>query len=246
MERLMFDIALVSCTADLVEKIKRALPHSNSRLTVFEDLSELRAMRSGEKFELMVVQHPHANVDEAVCDSYRQLLPKHTPTIAIISDEHRECSVALLNLGIDRCLPRSFDESHFSAVVRALTRRNQGLMTSVSQYGPLSFNHATKRVSILEREVDLTMRETQVLEIFLKKVGQIIAKEDFIEAMNLDDINLNKSVVEVYVHRLRKKIRSELLPIRNIKRCGYFLRRYDALEEGKTYARTQLGRGMSL
>jgi len=224
----MLEIALASCSVGLSQKISRALPNLASRITNFEDLSEIPSARG--EFDLIVVQHSHAGVDEEMCTTFQRCLPKATQAIAIISDDHLACSVPLLNAGIDRCLPASFDESHFSAVVRALTRRSHGLMTSVSQYGALSFNHETKRTWILGNEVELTKREVQVLEILLKRVGQIIAKENFIEEMDPDNTDLNEGAVEVYIHRLRKKIRSEYLPIRNIKRCGYFLRRFEPRE----------------
>jgi hypothetical protein len=43
---------------------------------------------------------------------------------------------------------------------------------------------------------------------------------------------LNTTAAEVYIHRLRKKISHDLLPVRNIKRCGYFLPRYEDLSDG--------------
>jgi DNA-binding response OmpR family regulator len=62
--------------------------------------------------------------------------------------------------------------------------------------------------------------------VLLRRVGQIISKEDFVQEMAPDNMELNSSAIEVYIHRLRKKVSTELLPIRNIKRCGYFLRKY--------------------
>ncbi len=241
----MLEIALVSRSDDWVQKVTLSLLNFVSCLTRYEFVHQLTSTERQKRFDLIVVHHPHAGVDEETYVSFERHLPKTTPVIAIISDKHLECSVQLLNAGIDRCLSESFDESHFSAVVRALTRRSHGLTTSVSQYGALSFNYETKRTCILETEVELTKREAQVLEILLKRVGQIIPKEDFIEEMDAHNLELNASAVEVYIHRLRKKIKSEYLPISNIKRCGYFLRRFDPSRETTTYSSDPFGLVMS-
>ena len=112
------------------------------------------------------------------------------------------------------------------AVARALTRRKQGMTASVSHYGELSFNHVTQPAHVLGVAVALTCREAQVLDILLKRVGQIIPQTRFIQDLALGNMDLNTTVAEVYIHRLRKKISHDILPIRNIKRCGYFLPRY--------------------
>jgi two-component system OmpR family response regulator len=133
--------------------------------------------------------------------------------------------VHLLDAGVDRFLVEPFDEQHFGALVRALMRRRQGHVSSVTQYGHLSFDHGLKKLHVLGAALDLTTREAQVMDVLLRRVGQIISKEDFVQEMAPDNMELNSSAIEVYIHRLRKKVSPELLPIRNIKRCGYFLPR---------------------
>lgn len=223
----MLEIALTTRSENLAQKISQAFPSVDSSMTRYDCLSQLSSAKRDKEFDLIVLHHPHACIDKEMNVSIVRHLSRSTPALAIVSDKYPECSVQLLNAGIDRCLPESFDVNHFSAVARALTRRLQGRASSVTQYGALSFNHETKRASIFDNEVDLTKREAQVLEVLLMRVGQIISKENFIEEMDPSNIDLNASAVEVYIHRLRKKIKAEHLPVRNIKRCGYFLRRFD-------------------
>ena len=63
------------------------------------------------------------------------------------------------------------------------------------------------------------------MDVLLRRVGQIISKEEFVQDIDPDNMELSNSAIEVYIHRLRKKVGPEVLPIRNIKRCGYFLPR---------------------
>jgi DNA-binding response OmpR family regulator len=100
------------------------------------------------------------------------------------------------------------------------------MTASVCHYGALSFNHATQQACVAGVVLDLTPREAQVLDILLKRVGQIIPKERLLQDIAPDNMAINTTAAEVYIHRLRKKISHDLLPVRNIKRCGYLLPRY--------------------
>jgi DNA-binding response OmpR family regulator len=224
----MLEVAVATACDALAQKVSGALPRLESGLSRYVSLSHLLTARGDKRFDLIVLHHPHDGFHEGVYTRLDRYLPKATPAIAIVPEQHLACSVPLLNAGVDRCLPESFDDSHFSAVVRALTRRRHGLVSSVTQYGDLRFHHETKQASLQGQEIELTRREAQVLEVFLKRLGQIIPKETFIEEMDPHHFDLSPASVEVYIYRLRQKIPSDHLPIRNIKRCGYLLNRFQA------------------
>jgi DNA-binding response OmpR family regulator len=234
--RPMIEVALATSCESLVQKISDAFSSFQAVLSRYQSLSALPSALELKRFDLIVIHYPKEGCGEEVLISFERNLPCSTPVIAITSDKHLEHSVQLLDSGIDRCLPESFDKSHFCAVVRALTRRSYGLISSVSQYGALRFSHETKQTWIHDKQIALTKREAQVLDILLRRVGQIISKVDIIEVLDFSNTDINTSAVEVYIHRLRKKIKSEYLPIRNIKRCGYFLRRFDPLNESAAYS----------
>lgn len=222
----MLRIAVATASDALAQKVCRSMGQRAARIDRFESFTRCVTSLASRRFDLIAIDYASQPLQEFDRLSIAQNLPKSTPTIAFVSDGPIDQSVKLLDAGVDRCMPISFDEKHFSAVVRALTRRSLGLTSSVTQYGALSFNHETKCASIDGEQVALTTREAQVLEILLRRVGQITSKEAFIEAMGPRSIDLNSSAVEVYVHRIRKKISDEVLPIRSIKRCGYFLKRF--------------------
>jgi DNA-binding response OmpR family regulator len=222
----MIEIALINCSADLTKKITCAFPNLGVRMSSFDRLSDFSICKN--KFDLIFLFHSHSKYDVCGANHVSKYLPKNIPVIAIVDDDQLSCSVHLLNEGVDRCLSSSCNDSYFAAVIRALIRRFLGFTSSVSQYGVLIFNHETKRTWVCSHEIFLTKRESQVLEILLKKVGKIISKREFIDQMEPDSAELNESAVEVYMHRLRKKIKNEFLPVKNIKRCGYLLSKCSA------------------
>ncbi len=89
-------------------------------------------------------------------------------------------------------------------------RRRQGHVSSVTQYGPLSFDHGRKQLQVHGVAVGLTTREAQVMDVLLRRVGQIISKEEFVQEMDPDNMELNSSAIEVYMHRIRKKVSADV------------------------------------
>ena len=131
-----------------------------------------------------------------------------------------------MDLGYDRCINESFDEEHLAALVRALLRRRRGLCSTVSFYGDLEFNHTTKLSLLKSTALQLPIREAQILSLLLRKVGQIVPTEEFLAEIDPLSNRMSKSTIHAYIHRLRNRISSNILPIRNIKRSGYFLKKY--------------------
>ncbi len=221
----MLDVALFTGDDQIADKVRRALSFASAkveRMTWQPSMSSTMMDRPRD----LIVLHP-TQLDRQQRSDFERIvqLREATPSIAIVTDQQADDALHLLDAGVDRFLVEPFDEQHFGAVVRALMRRRQGHVSSVTQYGGLSFDHGLKQLHVHGDAVDLTTREAQVMDVLLRRVGQIISKEEFVQAMDPDNMELNSSAIEVYIHRLRKKVSPEVLPIRNIKRCGYFLPR---------------------
>lgn len=232
----MLDIVLLSNDERMARKTVAALAQMQARVAQGPASLFHSPTWPERRVDLLVLHHESLMQQPDMLTKDGPFLTD-TPSIAIIPDHLIAGAATFLDAGFDRCLPESFDAGYLAAVARALTRRNYGLTSSVSLYGPLSFNHDTKRAYIDGVEIELTSREVQVLGILLKRMGQIISKEDFVRAIDPNNMDLNSSAIEVYIHRLRKKIGNDVLPIRNIKRCGYFLRKFsypnaDATHDG--------------
>ncbi len=221
----MLDVALFTGDDQIAEKVQRALSFASAkveRLTWPPRMSSAVINRPRD----LIVLHP-THLDRQQRTDFERIvqLREATPSIAIVTDQHANEALHLLDAGVDRFLVEPFDEQHFGAVVRALIRRRQGHVSSVTQYGDLRFDHGLKQLHVHGVAVELTAREAQVMDVLLRRVGQIISKEEFVQEIEPDNMELSSSAIEVYVHRLRKKVSTEVLPIRNIKRCGYFLPR---------------------
>jgi DNA-binding response OmpR family regulator len=222
----MLDVALIARDDVLTHTLRRALEGMGSRVACYASLSDEPTLWQSRKFDLMIVHETTLVLDLGRIRMRDDHGVPFAAAIALLSEPHRVFAPELFDAGFDRCLPVSLDHDSLCAMVRALTRRRQGLTVSVCHYGPLSFNYVTQQACVSDIPLALTTREAQALEILLKRVGQIIPKERFIQDLALDERLINSNAAEVYIHRLRKKISDEILPIRNIKRCGYLLPRH--------------------
>ena len=222
----MLDVALFVQDDVLAHKLRYLLDGMGAKVARYGALSNNSAIWRSRHLDLMIVHLTPTVMDLTSTFMSAPCRAQRAATLALVPDHHMAFVCDLLDAGFDRCLPMSLNEAVFCAMVRALMRRRQGMTASVCHYGALSFNHATLQACVADVALDLTHREAQVLDILLKRVGQIIPKERLLHDIAPDNMALNTAAAEVYIHRLRKKISHDLLPIRNIKRCGYFLPRY--------------------
>ena len=134
-----------------------------------------------------------------------------------------ESRVKGLDLGADDYLIKPVNLNELEARVRALIRRGKmGANTSL-QCGDLVFNAADKRASCGDRDLLLSTRELGLLEILMHKKNKVVSKEQVLESLCNWDDELGDNAVEVYIHRLRKKIVPANVQIRTIRGLGYLL-----------------------
>jgi DNA-binding response OmpR family regulator len=222
----MYKVAIFSSDKILVKKISHSIKFLDCNLFKFPALRSNQRAGFLQNFDLIFVQKNQLNLE--LINPIREISTFHSPAyaVAFFPDDQANLAGPLLDMGYDRCLNESFDEELLAALVRALLRRRHGSCSTVSFYGDLEFNHATKQSFFKNDILNLPLREAQILDLLLRKVGQIILTEEFLSQIVPQLNGMNKSIIHVYIHRLRQRISSNVLPIRNIKRNGYFLKKY--------------------
>ena len=222
----MYKVAIFSGDDKFVEKISRSVNFLNCNIFKFPALRSNHQARFLQNFDLICVHKNEFTLK--VNNLIEKISNDHMPACSVVffPDGQPHLAGPLLDLGYDRCINESFDEEHLAALVRALLRRRHGSCSTVSFYGDLEFNHTTKQSFLKSDILNLPMREAQILDLLLRKVGKIVLTEEFLSQIDPPLNGMNKSTIHVYIHRLRHRISSNVLPIRNIKRNGYFLRKY--------------------
>ncbi len=128
-----------------------------------------------------------------------------------------------LDLGADDYVSKPFSLPEFEARVRALIRRSQAIHAPVLSFGRLKLHTVAKRAQIDDEDIELTPREWSVLEYLLMHAGQVISKDQMLEALCSWDSSLTHNTIEVYVSRIRSKLEKAEIHIRTVRGFGYMV-----------------------
>jgi two-component system OmpR family response regulator len=112
--------------------------------------------------------------------------------------------------------------------VRALIRRGHSGGASLLSHGALSLDTAGRRALLNGEPLDLSARELGVLEVLMLRAGRVVNKEQLADQLYGWDEEVGANAIEVYVHRLRRKLEPAGVKIRTIRGLGYLLERTSA------------------
>jgi two-component system OmpR family response regulator len=146
------------------------------------------------------------------------------PVLILSGREKPEEKVLGLDLGADDYLVKPFSLNELQARVRALLRRGQqgGVAPQIS-YAGLAFDSVGRAASVNGKTLPLSMHEVGVLEVLLHRFGRVVSKEQLVEQLYSYDREVSQNAIEVYVHRLRKKIAGGGVTVRTLYGQGYLL-----------------------
>jgi two-component system, OmpR family, response regulator len=131
-----------------------------------------------------------------------------------------------LDHGADDYLTKPFNLRELFARVRALTRRGQVSQGTLIEYGPLTYDQMGRVARINGALCDLSARELGVLEILLTRLGRLVSKEQMASLLCEWGEEVSENAIEVYVHRLRKKLEDSNIKITTLRGLGYCLERW--------------------
>ncbi len=149
-----------------------------------------------------------------------------TPVLILTAADSVEQRVKGLDLGADDYMAKPFALSELEARARALTRRAAGSAQTVLRHGPLTLDQVGHVAAINEQVLDLSARELGLLEILLQRPGRLVSKEQLVDRLCSWGEEVSNNAIEVYVHRLRKKIEVGGVRIVTVRGLGYYLERF--------------------
>jgi len=147
------------------------------------------------------------------------------PVLILTAADSIEQRVRGLDLGADDFMAKPFSLSELEARVRAIVRRHAGAASPVMSIGNLTFDQAGRVARVNERNVELSAREIGLLEILIQRSGRLVSKEQIVDHLCEWGEEVSHNAIEVYVHRLRKKIEESDVVISTVRGLGYCLQR---------------------
>ena len=145
------------------------------------------------------------------------------PVLILSGREKPEEKVLGLDLGADDYLVKPFSLNELQARVRALLRRSRAGTAPLICYAGLTFDTVERSVTVNGKTLALSTHEVGLLEVLVQRFGRVVSKEQVVEQLYSYDRGVSHNAIEVYVHRLRKKIDGSGVTVRTQYGRGYLL-----------------------
>jgi len=193
---------------------------------------ELEVATNGAVAEYLLLKH---NFDLAVLDIGLPLVDGLTvlkrvrvarptlPMLILTALDGLDDRVAGLNAGADDYLTKPFDFPELEARIRALLRRTRTGAGPVQQMGRLTFDRDARRASVGGEMLELSPREWMLFDLLLTQRDKVVTKDQIAETWAVERSESNPGSIEVYIHRLRRKLETSGLAIRTVRGLGYLL-----------------------
>jgi two-component system OmpR family response regulator len=216
-------ILIAEDDAALAEALRFSLTQSGYAVDWVSNGTAADELLKNDVFSLLILDLSLPRLDGV--EVLRRLRRRDTslPVLILSGREKPEEKVLGLDLGADDYLVKPFSLSELQARVRALLRRWQGAAGPVISYGKLNFDTVGRSATVGDRALPLSAHELGVLEILIHRYGKVVSKEQILEQLYNYDKDGSDNAIEVYVHRLRRKLEGSGLAVRTLYGRGYML-----------------------
>ncbi|NLR75853.1 MULTISPECIES: response regulator transcription factor [Leeia] len=181
-----------------------------------------RRLLNGE-FDLAILDIGLPSLDGLTLLRRVRMLKPSLPILLLTALDGLDNRVAGLDAGADDYLAKPFEFPELEARLRALMRRSHILPPSAQQFGELMLDRAAQRAWYAGTPLDLSARELAVLDILISRRDRVVTKEQIAEGLTEEPSEVGLNAIEVYIHRLRKKLEPCHVGIRTIRGLGYLL-----------------------
>ncbi len=158
----------------------------------------------------------------AVLQHVRQTHPA-LPVLLLSARDALDDRVAGLQAGADDYVTKPFDFPELLARLQALLRRTQPASAS-ALFGKLSLDATSHRAVVGGEPLELSGREWTLLELLVSQRDKVVTKEQITQTWGADGGEVGGgNSIEVYIHRLRRKLEGAGLVIRTVRGLGYLM-----------------------
>lgn len=147
-----------------------------------------------------------------------------TPILMLTAVDAVPKVLEAFDLGADDYLVKPFLLEILLARVHAIARRTKTIVPQVLRAGGIQLDRPRRIAVRNERQIALTRKQVELLEVLMRRSGLVTSREELIEAGWGSAAEIKENTLDVYIHSLRNKLedRSESKPlIRTIHGTGY-------------------------
>jgi len=148
----------------------------------------------------------------------------NTPVLMLTAKDTIEDRVKGLDLGADDYLVKPFAIEELLARVRSLSRRkNKDFLGDFIEYIDLVYDEKNLALTVNSRKFNLTKKEGELMGMLIRRPGQVFTREQIIDRLWGLETDVSENNIEIYIHHLRKKLKSSKTEIKTVRGIGYSL-----------------------
>ncbi len=220
-------VLVVEDEPKMAELIRRVLVSERFVVDLASDgVTALGLATGGSGYDVMVLDRMLPDIDGLELLRLLRARGIATPTLMLTALGTVEHRVSGLDAGADDYLPKPFAFSELVARLRALARRRPEPVAERLAAGDIELDELRHVVRVGERSVELSAREFALLGYLIRHAGQVLTRQQILDAVWGAEPDVYSNVVDLYVHYLRRKLgeldRADAL--RTIRGVGYSLR----------------------
>lgn len=215
----------------IVKGIRFSLEQDGMEVTCAYDGEEALRLAREKKFDIILldIMLPKMSGTE-VCQQIREF--SDVPIVMLTAKSDDMDKIMGLEYGADDYITKPFNILEVKARIKAIMRRTSGRAvpkqeSNIIESGDMRMDCDSRRVSISGREVNLTAKEFDVLELLIKNPNKVYSREKLLNLIWGADYPGDVRTVDVHIRRLREKIESNPSEPRFVHTkwgVGYFFR----------------------
>ncbi|NWG16224.1 MAG: response regulator transcription factor [Chloroflexi bacterium] len=219
-------VLVIEDEARIAQFIERGLIYEGYRVSVARDgQTGLMSARDNPP-DLVILDWMLPGLDGLeVCKRLRAA--SDVPILMLTAKDDVKDRVTGLDAGADDYLVKPFSVDELMARVRALFRRSAPVSRpEILRYADLTLDTGTHRAYRGEKPIDLTAKEYELLELFMRNPRQVLTRDVIFDRVWGYDFGGESNIIEVYVRYLRQKTEADDMPrlIHTVRGVGYVLR----------------------
>ncbi|HSZ04827.1 MAG TPA: response regulator transcription factor [Solirubrobacteraceae bacterium] len=219
-------VLVVEDEVKLASLIRRALREQGMLADVAITGEDALWMAGATPYDVVVLDLNLPGIDGFETCHRLRLDGVRTPILMLTARDGIDDRIRGLDTGADDYMVKPFDFNELFARIRALARRGPVERGPTLSVGDLSLDVATHVVMRGDVEIQVSTKELQLLEVFMRRPGQVLSRYDLLEGAWEIDYENRSNVVDVYVRYLREKIDRPfgVETIETVRGAGYRLR----------------------
>ena len=216
-------ITLVEDNVSLAKGIAYRLEDAGHAVDVLHDGLEAQVFLRSDGSDLIILDINLPGLDGLSLLKELRLRDDARPVIVLTARAETDDRVIGLDAGADDCLIKPFEMAELEARVRALLGRRDIPQRSLQSFGPLTYDVTARQLVSGETEVEVPRRELSIFECLAMANGRLVSKAALLEHAYGTGADVEDSVVEVYISRLRRRLKPYDLSIKAKRGLGYQL-----------------------